>query len=280
MNDSSFKYCFFNFVNFLYLVCGLCLVAGSIIILTDSERILISRLIPINSNEPILYYICMATLLLGLLISVLSTVGCWATYTDNYCLFSIYVFGVIVLLLGESVMGVVTAICPEYLGLKFNKESLSDVWQRNYGVPGREQYTVAIDLIQVKLECCGVSSGKDYLSSIWHAEKLAAPNLTVPISCCHLDQNQTKSFLDPVPLDITTCQQPESEKIHTARHIEGCIIPLENWLREQKTTILLTALINLGIQLLILFAVITTCIRSKPMTYDSTANKRISTTKY
>ena len=48
-------------------------------------------------------------------------------------------------------MGVVTAICPEYLGLKFNKESLTDVWQNNYGVPGKEQYTVAIDLIQVKV---------------------------------------------------------------------------------------------------------------------------------
>lgn len=60
-------------------------------------------------------------------------------------------FGVVVLLLSESVAGILTAVGPEYLGLQLDRDVLDQVWQSSYGVPGKEQYTVAIDLIQVQV---------------------------------------------------------------------------------------------------------------------------------
>ncbi len=60
-------------------------------------------------------------------------------------------FGVIVLLLTQGVVGIVVSISPEYVNLYFERNSLTDMWQCNYGVPGKEQYTVAIDLVQVKV---------------------------------------------------------------------------------------------------------------------------------
>jgi hypothetical protein len=41
------------------------------------------------------------------------------------------------------------------MGLKTENEDVTDQWQRNYGVPGREQYTAAIDLAQTKVSNTG-----------------------------------------------------------------------------------------------------------------------------
>lgn len=48
-------------------------------------------------------------------------------------------------------MGIVTTICPQYVGVQFKRNSLTEIWQQNYGVPSKDQYTVAIDLVQVKV---------------------------------------------------------------------------------------------------------------------------------
>lgn len=69
-------------------------------------------------------------------------------------------FGVVVLLLSESVAGILTAVGPEYLGLQLDRDALGQVWQSSYGVPGKEQYTVAIDLIQVQVSRITVKFSK------------------------------------------------------------------------------------------------------------------------
>jgi len=57
-------------------------------------------------------------------------------------------FLLVVLLLGESSLGVLAFICPEYLGVTVTKTQLTESLQRTYGVPGKEQFTAAIDLAQ------------------------------------------------------------------------------------------------------------------------------------
>lgn len=71
-----------------------------------------------------------------------------------------------------------------------------------------------------QFECCGVVSGNDFSTSLWNLKHFAAPNLTVPISCCYLDHNSTKSFLDPIPIDLSLCQDISIEKYHNYRHYE------------------------------------------------------------
>lgn len=72
-------------------------------------------------------------------------------FSKNVWLNFQYIFGVVILLLAECVTAIITVICPDYLGLRFERESLTEMWQHTYSVPGKEQYTVAIDLVQVKV---------------------------------------------------------------------------------------------------------------------------------
>jgi hypothetical protein len=53
-----------------------------------------------------------------------------------------------VLLLGESSVGVLAVVCPEYLGVTVSMTRLAESLQRTYGVPGKEQFTAAVDLAQ------------------------------------------------------------------------------------------------------------------------------------
>lgn len=52
------------------------------------------------------------------------------------------------LLLAESCLGVLAVVCPEYLGVTVSVTQLAQSLQRTYGVPGKEQFTAAIDLAQ------------------------------------------------------------------------------------------------------------------------------------
>jgi hypothetical protein len=62
-----------------------------------------------------------------------------------------FLFLLVVLLLGESSLGVLAVICPEYLGVTVSVTQLTESLQRTYGVPGKEQFTAAIDLAQTNV---------------------------------------------------------------------------------------------------------------------------------
>ncbi|XP_026686000.1 tetraspanin-11-like [Diaphorina citri] len=256
--------CLVLLVNTAYMMCGVCLVLGGAYLLSDTERVLLSRLVynAVPLHQPLFYYVALALMIIGLLVLALSVFGCYAVQVENSCLVALYLFILLVVLLAESVFGILTAICPEYMGLKTENEDVTDQWQRNYGVPGREQYTAAIDLAQTKFECCGINSGKDFMTSWWRLRELAAPNLLVPLSCCHPDpKNPDQSFLDPQPLNETLCQDKQPDNYILARYTEGCLEPLVLWLRHQTSLLLLAGLIKLSIQLLLLFVIILSCTR-------------------
>jgi hypothetical protein len=59
-----------------------------------------------------------------------------------------FLFLLVVLLLAESCVGVLAVVCPEYLGVTVSMAHLARSLQRTYGVPGKEQFTAAIDLAQ------------------------------------------------------------------------------------------------------------------------------------
>ncbi|KAI5733136.1 hypothetical protein M8J76_008103 [Diaphorina citri] len=239
--------CLVLLVNTAYMMCGVCLVLGGAYLLSDTERVLLSRLIynAVPLHQPLFYYVALALMIIGLLVLALSVFGCYAVQVENSCLVALYLFILLVVLLAESVFGILTAICPEYMGLKMENEDVTDQWQRNYG-----------------FECCGINSGKDFMTSWWRLRELAAPNLLVPLSCCHPDpKNPDQSFLDPQPLNETLCQDKQPDNYILARYTEGCLEPLVLWLRHQTSLLLLAGLIKLSIQLLLLFVIILSCTR-------------------
>lgn len=54
------------------------------------------------------------------------------------------------LLVAEATLGVLAGVYPDYVGVGLTNR-LVDMLQRNFGVPGKEQLTAAVDLAQNKV---------------------------------------------------------------------------------------------------------------------------------
>ena len=55
---------------------------------------------------------------------------------------------IVLLLIGESAVCVLAVFWPNFLGIDVRPASLVRALQRSYAVPGHEQFTAAIDLVQ------------------------------------------------------------------------------------------------------------------------------------
>lgn len=96
---------------------------------------------------------------------------------------------------------------PQCLGLTLNITEMVKTVQELYGISGGEQFTAAMDLAQVQFECCGVNGSVDYEASVWKQDGLGKKELTVPLTCCHLQNTDDKyAYLDPLPMNNTFCQ--------------------------------------------------------------------------
>ncbi|XP_039295308.1 tetraspanin-11 isoform X2 [Nilaparvata lugens] len=219
----------------LDVVMGLGLMGCAMDILFDIERMLISRAVISSTSlpQPLYYYIALSLIAIGLFISSLSVLGCWATHCKNSCFIGLFMFLLVVMLVLEIVGCILMAVCPQMLGAHIVDEEILDNWQRNYGVPGREQFTAAVDLVQTKFECCGVQGAGDYSTTWWRLRELAAPDLLVPLSCCIQSDAREKSFLDPAPLNKTMCQDAQAENNELARFSQGCLTHLQEWLSHE-----------------------------------------------
>ena len=80
----------------LLQVSGLCAVVLGALLLSDTPRVLMSRLIlaPSGSGpgsalmppQPLLYYVSLAAMGLGLVVCAVAVLGCWASCLHSYCI--------------------------------------------------------------------------------------------------------------------------------------------------------------------------------------------------
>lgn len=75
---------------------GTVLVTGGFLLLCDSSRILLSRLLvpgPSSWTEslphPLFYYFSLGVICLGLILCFAGVIGCWAACLDNYCVLTV-----------------------------------------------------------------------------------------------------------------------------------------------------------------------------------------------
>lgn len=75
--------------------CGLALLFAGFTLFTDSERILLSRLVGASSEtllnlaHPFFYYVAIGLAIAGLCAIFASFIGWWATCLNSYCMLSI-----------------------------------------------------------------------------------------------------------------------------------------------------------------------------------------------
>ncbi|XP_005182161.1 tetraspanin-11 [Musca domestica] len=257
-----------NCCNFLFLICGTILIVSGFYLFTDTKRILLSRLLAATSErlndlpEPLFYYISVGLAMAGLIAVLAAMMGFWASCLNTYCCLSFYFLTVVVLLLAESVVCLAITLWPHCLGINLDETKMTKALQANYGVPGREQFTVAMDLAQAKFGCCGMISDSDYEISLWRLQPYGQRDWVVPLTCCILDNpGDKKSHLDPKPANETQCQSFEKKDYTQYRFTLPCLSYLDNWYRQQYVIFLAASLIIAVVEFCVLLSITLACTR-------------------
>lgn len=247
-------------------LCGMLLIVAGCYLYTDNKRILLSRLLAAPSEQlsslpqPLFYYIALGSAVAGFIAVLAAMLGFWASCLHTYCFLSVYFLCVVVLLLAESVVCLAITLWPHCLGISLDEGQMVKALQRNYGVPGQEQFTNAMDLAQTRFGCCGMRSSLDYDTSLWRLSGYGQRNWPVPLSCCVLaNAPQPLAYLDPKPANETQCQALERAVYERERYTESCLEHLDAWYREQYSVFLVGSLVLALVEFSVLLGIILTC---------------------
>ncbi|XP_067627009.1 tetraspanin-11 [Eurosta solidaginis] len=255
-----------NCCNLLFLCCGLTLLISGFYLFTDPKRILLSRLLAATSEQldnlpqPLFYYISIGLAVAGLLAVLAAIAGFWASCLHTYCCLSLYFLAVVVLLLAESMVCLAITLWPHCLGISLDETKMVKALQANYGVPGKEQFTIAMDLAQARFGCCGMNSDINYDTSLWKLQRYGQREWVVPLTCCILtNANDKLAYLDPKPVNETQCQMLQRIDFAEYRHTAACLSYLDNWYREHYVVFLGASLIVAIVEFCVLLAIIVNC---------------------
>ncbi|XP_063232263.1 tetraspanin-11 [Bacillus rossius redtenbacheri] len=246
-------------------VSGAALVVLGGCLMTDAPRVLLSRLLTRTqaAPHPLFHHVALGLVALGVLVSAGGVLGWWAACLRGRCVLAAYLFLLVLLLLGECSCSVVATLCPQYVGVGVDAASLTESVQRLYGVPGKDQFTAAVDLAQTTLQCCGAGGAADYDTSVWRLRELGRRDLAVPRSCCRLANpaGDERAFLDPRPLEPALCQSRDPANHTLARHSEGCAGKLDVWFRDHVNLFLAVLSGVVVVQLAALLSAVLACKR-------------------
>ena len=90
---------------------------------------------------------------------------------------------------------------------------------------GRTPFSIFEKPRSFQFACCGINGSSNYGTSWWRLQEVGRRELVVPLSCCTLNNvNQTDSFLNPEPANLTLCQALNPAEHQYARHTTVRII--------------------------------------------------------
>ncbi|XP_073993768.1 tetraspanin 68C [Rhodnius prolixus] len=245
--------------NLLSLIGGIALLSFGVVLINNLEYEHVWTTVPSPLPYSISFYVKLSAFCLSVVIISVSICGCFVVRSFSNWILAVYIFGIVILMMAECIGIILAAVAPQNLVTKADEELMIDMWQRNYGVPGREKYTVSIDHVQTKFECCGVVNGNEYGTSWWSLRELSLPGLRVPLSCCV--QTSIGSSRDPQPLNNTACQNPKFEMHNLSRHMEGCRTKLKAWIGEKVDLVRNLGFSFMFAHLLLLLMTICYCVR-------------------
>ncbi|XP_045461051.1 CD151 antigen [Harmonia axyridis] len=249
--------------NFFLLVCGFTLVSGGLLLLFDSDRVLLSKLlvsgVQANLRYPLLYYASIGITLMGCVLAMTGVLGCWASCMHSYCMLTLYFLIIILVLIFECVLFATIWAWPNCLGLVLDPYELTKSVQGRFGKESEEEFTAAVDLAQTMFQCCGIESANEYDTSLWRLQSLSH-SLAVPLTCCKLSNfNDTKSYLNPIPMNTSLCQALEVSRHEKYRHLKGCQPALEKWYTDQYMILFAAGLILVLVEFMVLLTTLLNC---------------------
>uniref|UniRef100_A0A914V977 Tetraspanin n=1 Tax=Plectus sambesii TaxID=2011161 RepID=A0A914V977_9BILA len=134
-------------------------------------------------------YILMAV---GVIMTLLGFLGCWGAWRESQCMLVCFFIVLVVVFCLELACAILAYTHQETVKRYIENSMYDTVYEHYYRRP---EYTEIFDRIQTGLECCGVKSYKDWLSSYFSSEASGRSELgigaanygRVPQSCCNED---------------------------------------------------------------------------------------------
>ncbi|XP_078510264.1 tetraspanin-11 [Lissotriton helveticus] len=167
------KYLLFVF-NFLFWVGGAAVMAVGVWTMIEKSDFL--SLLASSTFAVSAYILIFA----GSFVMMIGFLGCCAIIREKRSCLSLYFSMLLLVFLIELVAGVLAYVYYQTLGEEL-KQHLNQTMMDNYGQPGKEPLTQAIDRLQQDLKCCGSNSSSDWLSSAYIR---STTDILVPESCC------------------------------------------------------------------------------------------------
>ncbi|XP_055907662.1 CD63 antigen [Eupeodes corollae] len=200
------KYTLFGF-NLVFVLTGIILIAvgiGVAAVFNDYEIFLVSNFFSIPTF----------LIVIGILIFIISFVGCWGALKENYCfilIFSVLLGIIFILEISAGISGYVLKGDAEKLIEKKLKETIL-----NYDKDGYAGTTYLWDSIQRQYLCCGVDDYNDWKPVL---------NTTLPLSCCNLPDGTHGPF---------SCTYDVEDK---NRHLFGCLTGFSDYISSHAVSL-------------------------------------------
>ncbi|KAG1649596.1 Tetraspanin-11 [Nymphon striatum] len=158
------KYVLFIF-NFLFWISGVAVFGFGVGTIVAKQHFL-SLLV--TSTYAATTHILVVT---GILVFIITFIGCIGILKENRCLLLIYTFSLLVIFLLEVVAGILAYVYVEQVEVELTS-SLNDTFMTAYRF--EKEKTKAIDDLQRNFGCCGALSEEDWKFSKWKKDN---PNL-------------------------------------------------------------------------------------------------------
>lgn len=241
-------------INVLFWIVGIAALALFIWVLTDP-----SLLISMTHEENHFYIGLYLFLVVGVLMLVISCLGCCGSLRESQCMLVSFFCFLLVVLVAEIAVGAWAFHNKEKLD-SMVRTTVKHTIQNEYGIIDTK--TAAFDTFQNHLECCGANGPNDWASSKYNNQEKKIINLeissgnliyNIPKSCCKKDVDEAMCHMYR---NIPIASQINSDVIH----LHGCTDKLVAVFHDNVTIVMIAIITIIVIELFgLIFSIMLCC---------------------
>ncbi|RWS25867.1 CD9 antigen-like isoform X1 [Leptotrombidium deliense] len=230
---------------------GIILFALGVFLLVEDDRSLMFKLFASKTTSYALpQYLAWSFVAIGAAIFFIGFCGCCGALRESRWLLLLYSIFLLLIFASELAIGILAVVFQEKVVAEL-KLSLTSKLRDEFGF--NSALTAAVDLVQTKYECCGISGAEDYRESSWKHSPLSGGN-NVSMTCCVLlNMMDDQAYINPRPLEVSRCQSNDRGMNEKYRHHKGCEAALENFIRSEC---LIFIIIGCGFAAVVMFGLV------------------------
>lgn len=187
-----------------------------------------------------------AFIVIGLFFFLLGIIGCVGACCKVRCLLIVYAVILITIFVAEVVFVILLFTISSKIDSWLQTPILDKIKEDYTGTNGTDAFTLAINFVMHRFECCGIKNATDFTEAKkWPGR---AENYSVPLICC-------KNISD------TACaEQPTSTNSYVD---QGCYKAITDWINDHKDILIGIGAGVAAVQLLLIIFSIVICCRNR-----------------